>query len=118
MVTNWVEFGGLFPPAAGLALLFRRVVEGLTRPVGQLLAGLLGCAIPGGAFGVAASDGVLRGEGVRPLRWAPSPLPLSTTRHSVNVSHLQEVYSNYFDIAIRFLLISHYESRIIRVQQD
>lgn len=92
--------------------MLRRLVECLAYPIRERLAVLLCSTFPGIVLGVAASDWVLRSEGVWPLWRAPRPFPLSAAGHVVNVSHLPEVYPNYFDYAIRFLLISHCESRI------
>jgi hypothetical protein len=112
-MTPLVEpLGLLRPPALGLHLLFRRLVECIPHPIRERLAVFLRRFLPGRSFGVVASKDVLRRERLVPFGVAPRPLSLSTARHKLHVLHTPEVYSNYFDIAIRFHLISHCDKRI------
>jgi hypothetical protein len=98
--------------------LLRRLVECLAHPIRKGLAVLFGRTFPRSAFCVIAADGVLFRESGASLGWATSPNPPSPAWHLVNVPHVPGVYTNYFDSAIRFHLISHCESRIVRVDQN
>lgn len=88
--------------------MLRRFVERLAHPIGERLTFHGSRFLPGQALSMSAANrAVLLGERGASLWGPPRTFPFTAARHRVSINHLLAVYSNYFDFAMRFLLISH-----------